>query len=101
MQIEDRGSPFCFDGRKSYINIRRPTNQELDLLEVFEMTSPDNYEPYMKNDRTISRVIKTKEQKLPGGLSIDEWQARLGLAPNDIIKKTFEATTQLAMNVEI
>ena len=101
MKIEDRKFPFCFDGRKTYINVRRPTNQELDLIEVFEMTSPDNFEPDMKNDRTISRVIKTKEQRLPGGLSIDEWQTRLGLAPKDIIKKTFEATPQLAMNVEI
>ena len=65
------------------------------------MTSPENFEPDMKNDRTISRLIKTKNQRLPGDLSIDEWQARLGLAPKDIIKKTFEATTQLAMNVEI
>ena len=32
---------------------------------------------------------------------MEQWQQILGLAPEDVIRKTFEATTQLGMNVEI
>ena len=29
-----------------------------------------------------------------------EWRRRLAFAPEDIVRKTFQATTQMAMNVE-
>jgi len=101
MKIEDRKFPLCFDGRKTFINIRRPTPHELDILEVFELTSPDAFEPDIKHEMTMSRVIKSKDQEYPGGLTIEQWQARLGLAPKEVIKRTLDATTQLAINVVV
>ena len=93
MKIWDREFPLCFDGRKKFINIRRPTPHELDILEVFELTSPDAFDPDIKHEIIISRVIKTKNQEYPGSLTIKQWQARLGLAPKDVVKRTLDGTT--------
>ena len=46
------------------------------------------------------RCSKRRYKDYPGGLSIEEWRKRLALAPDDVIRKTFEATTQLSMSVE-
>ena len=65
------------------------------------MMSPLPFEPKKgKNNVTSCRDIK-KYKQYPGGLTLQQWQDRLGLAPDDVIRKTFGATTQLAMNVEI
>ena len=73
MKIEDREFPLCFDGRQTFINIRRPTPHELDILEVFELTSPDAFETDIKHEMTMSLVIKSKGQEYPGGLTIKQW----------------------------
>ena len=101
MKIEDREIPLEYDGRKTYVKIRRPTEEELDTLEVLEMTSPDPYEPEGDVGNKIARNRKTKAKECPGGWNLEKWQDNLGLAPDDVIRKTFDATTQLAMNVEI
>jgi len=50
LTIEDRTLALAFDGRKMYINIRRPTRKELNLLEIFELTSPDPFEPNINDE---------------------------------------------------
>ena len=40
MNIEERNFDIQFDGHKMYINIRRPTDEDLQKLEIFELTSP-------------------------------------------------------------
>jgi len=99
--IEDKKIPLKFDGRKTYLEIRRPAPEELDMLEVFEMTSPTTFNPTKSNDIVTCRDRKKKYKQYPGGLTIQQWQDRLGLAPEDVIRKTFEATTQLVSNVEV
>ena len=42
-------------------------------------------------DKDSSKI--TGLQNYPGGLSIDEWRCRLALAPEDVIRKIFQATT--------
>ena len=101
MRIEDREFSLQFDGRKTFVNIRRPSQREMDLLEVFELTSPDHFDPKESNERHISRIMKEKYLDLPGGLSLEEWRSRLALAPADVVRKTIQATTQLAMSVEV
>ena len=43
----------------------------------------------------------TKKDRYPGGLSLETWQKRLAMAPFDVIRKTFEATTQMAPTIEV
>ena len=99
--VEDKEIPLKFDGRKTYLEIRRPSQHELDMLEVFEMTSPMPFEPTHDKSITSCRDKKKTYKQYPGGLTMEQWQDRLGLAPEDVIRKTFEATTQLVTNVEV
>ena len=69
---------------------------------MLEKTSPDPFDPESINegDSTTRRDEKKKYKQYPGGLTTEEWRKRLAMAPEDVIRKTFEATTQLAMSVE-
>ena len=103
MIVDEQKFPLRYDGRKMFLRIRRPSMQELKELEVFEITSPNEY----VNDgndgdmRDVNRRNSTRKYKeYPGGLTMDEWRKRLAMAPEDVIRKTFTATTQLSMSVE-
>ena len=105
MNIEERNFDLQFDGRKMYINIRRPTDDELRHLELFELTSPLGFSLLSKDMRTNVDLRRekftTKKDRYPGGLSLETWQKRLAMAPFDVIRKTFEATTQMAPTIEV
>ena len=101
IHVEDKVIPLKFDGRKVFLEIRRPSELEMESLEIIEMTSPIPFEPNEPESIMTCRDKKTKYRQYPGGLTMEQWQQRLGLAPEDVIRKTFEATTQLGMNVEI
>ena len=85
--------------------IHCPTDEEIDRLDVFEITSPQPYEfsdPQTENDLLLNRQDKKRKYKdYPGGLSLDKWRKRLALATEDVIRKTFKATTQLTMSLEV
>ena len=99
--IEEKEIPLIFDGLKMYIKIRRPTNEELQSLPSYELTSPSRFVPDSGNDHENVLTQRRKHvQKLPGNLPMEVWKKRLAYAPEDVIRKTFEATTQYAMNVE-
>ena len=102
MTVEDRDIPLTYDGRKMYLNIRKPSSEELERLDTFEVTSPTPFEPETEEDgeTSLRRDNKRKYKQYPGGLSMEEWRKRLALAPEDVVRKTFEATTQLSMSVE-
>ena len=102
--IEEKEIPLTFDGRKLFLNIRRPSYEELHDLESFEITSPAPFEPE-KNNKIANVTSRRKDmQKMykvyPGGLSMNQWRKRLAMAPEDVIRKTFESTTQMSMNIE-
>ena len=102
MIVDEKEIPLTFDGRKLYLKIRKPTPEEIDSLEIFEITSPDPYEPETQPDYSHfhRRDVKRKYREYPGGLTIEQWRKRLALAPEDVVRKTFQATTQLAMSIE-
>jgi len=101
--VSDKEIPLNYDGRKMFLSIRKPLPDELDSLEIMEMISPDTYIPEedRNDDSLIRRDSKRKYKEYPGGLSLQEWRKRLAMAPEDIIRKTFDATTQLALSVEV
>ena len=97
--LAEKEIPLEYDGRKLFLNIRRPSNEELELLPSYELTSPDDFIPddNIKNRRKSNQIL---QHKYPGSLTLDEWRDRLALAPEEVIRKTLEATTQMAMTVE-
>ena len=103
MVIEHKEIPIEFDGRKLYLKISRPSEQDIKDLESYELTSPEDFVPEpTSTDMTNRRRSTTKRDKqYPGGLTLDDWRRRLAMAPPDVIRKTFQATTQLGMNLEI
>ena len=100
MTIDEMDFPLQYDGRKLYLNIRKPSKAEIENLEIFEVTSPSPYEPSTEPESN-RRDQKIKHKQYPGGLTLLDWRKRLAMAPEDVIHKTFEATTQLAMSVEV
>ena len=99
--LAEKEIPLEFDGRKLFLNIRRPSNEELELLPSYELTSPNEFIPDASNDVTTRRTVNQNIQhQYPGKLTLEEWRNRLALAPEEVVKKTFEATTQMAMSVE-
>ena len=87
MNIGNKEIPLEYDGRKTFIGIRRPTEDELHDLESYELTSPHKFVP---DDETItSRRNTTRKEykKYPGGLTLLEWRQRLAMAPKDVVRK--------------
>ena len=104
--IEERDFGLQFDGRKMYIYIQQPTDADLQHLEIFELTSPLGFTPSSEDIMSTNIDLRrekftTKKNCYPGGLSLETWQKRLAMAPFDVIRKTFQATTQMAPNVEV
>ena len=104
MTIEEKDIPLLFDGRKMFVRIRKPTKIEIESLPSYELTAPDVFVPDTTSDHdniTSRRKNMRKPYKIyPGGYSLAEWRKRLALAPEDVVRKTFAATTQYATSVE-
>ena len=99
--IEDREVPLEFDGLKMFVRIRRPTDDDLSTLPMYELTSPLPFVPDNGEDHeNVVNPRRKKVQVLPGNLPMSIWQKRLAYAPEDVIRKTFAATTQYGMSVE-
>ena len=81
-----------------FLKIRRPSNEEMDDLEVFELTSPQEFIP-IHTENIQMRTKNKKYKQYIGGITMEAWRNRLALDPEDVIRNTFEATTQMAMNV--
>ena len=45
MIIEHKNIPIKFDGRKLYLDIAKPTEDDLRTLETYKLTSPDPFVP--------------------------------------------------------
>ena len=45
MIIKGKEIPLRFDGHKMYINIRALSEDEIDKLEIYELTSPEAFTP--------------------------------------------------------
>ena len=101
MIIEGKEIPLEFDGRNMYLNIARPTPEEVDTLDFYELTSPEQSDPTQEKPCEIRRKRQIADtSKLPGNFTMEHWRKCLALAPEDVIRKTFLATTQMATNVE-
>ena len=101
--IEDKEIPLQYDGRKLFLNIRKPTEDDMEELECVKMTSPLPFEPNNEELLTMRRKPMSKTNcniHLPERISMSEWLNRLALAREEVVRRTFDATTQMVTNVE-
>jgi hypothetical protein len=106
MKVNGEYFPFEYDNEKLYLPFCAPTLDELDLYACYEMTSP--YDAYimeqLKHNKTINP--KRKQQNSNATISIEdipmnEWRKRFAMLPEEIVKKSFNCTTQYYLNAEL
>ena len=94
IKIDDEVLPYLFDDEKLYWKISKPTQDDMDVLRWFELTPPN-----ILGETRIRR--QSKKALMPHGIPWEEWQRRLGMLPEDVVKRTvLDATTQLYMEIE-
>ena len=87
LQIGTETLPLHFDGWKCFFDIRKPTQEELKSLPVFEITSPLPYKP---QSSLSTRRLKDKIE-----VGVEEWRKRLGYPTFETTKATLAVTTQM------
>ena len=88
MTIEQEEFPIDFDGEKILFNIEKPTQEELDRYDCYELTSEAEMSKIWEQ-----RVRRKSEKTTHEGIPLAEWRKRLALALTDIVEKTLENTT--------
>ena len=71
--IDNDKLPLHFDGWKCYLRIGLPSAEEIQSLPIYEITSPNPYNP--QESHRLRRVSNNLE------VSVEEWRANLGF-PN-------------------
>ena len=89
--VDGEELPLDFDGEKLYYRIEKPTKHDLDELEIFEISMPK------VNDSIRTR--RNRKRLLPEDIPIEEWRKRLCMAPEDVVRKTLQNTTQFYLSV--
>ena len=91
MTVDDEEIPFEYDHEKLFLQMRKPTKQDIDTLESFELTAP----------YSEGLFPRRRKQKLrPEDIPIEEWRKRLGYAPEEVVRQTLANTTQYYLTVE-
>ena len=94
ISVEGERLQCKYDEEKCFYKITKPNKEEIETLPAYEITSPHFY-------NTSNTAHRTSKLVIPGSIPISEWRKFLALAPEDVIKKQFGATTQFYTNVEI
>jgi hypothetical protein len=96
MRIEGEFFQFDYDDEKLYIKIERPTWEDMDYYDVYELTSP-------RDDILLSSVTHRRQKRkiVHEDIPLAEWRRRLAMLPEELVQRTLACTTQYYMNVEI
>ena len=96
MESEGRAIPLLHDGSKYYLKIHEPTDKELDMYPIIELTCP-----LLWDSQSQLASLRRSKRKLNDYAKedIEEWSERLSQIPA-FIAKTLESTTQFVDNVE-
>jgi len=97
LETEGRGIAILHDGSKYYMKIHEPTDKELDMYPIIELTSQLPWD--MQSQLASLRRSKRKLNKYSKE-EIEAWSKKLVRKPAFIAKKTLEATTQFMDTVE-
>ena len=83
--------PLNYDGFKVYLQISKPSDDDMVRFPHVTLTSDSTYTP---QTRKYSRRVEPKK------LTLKDWQARLGYCTEEVTRKTLEGTTRLVPTVE-
>jgi hypothetical protein len=97
LETEGINIPLHYDGLKYFVKIREPSEKELEQLPAYELTSPMPWQP-QEQLATLRRGKRSLDEFTKEELM--SWSERLGHLPEDVVKKTLGATTQLVGSVE-
>ena len=89
MTIDETFIPLNFDGENVYLNNMLPTQEEIQSLECYKLTSPV----------PSNSVFRTRKKKTLLYIPISEWRRRLALSPDKVVMKTLVSTTQYYLMV--
>ena len=68
-------------------------------LELLECTLPLSFIPSTEGEKRLRRQSTVKEYKgYSVGLYFGKWGQKLALASEDVVRNTFEVTTQMVMH---
>ena len=93
ISIGDTHVPFDHDDEKLYIQIRKPTVDELELYNIIQLNSSL---PLQSITNNLHR--KKTTDSIDRGDRI-EWRKRLGMLPEEVIERTLNATTQFYLEI--
>ena len=77
MMVEETFLPFQYDDEKLFIKIEKPSAQDFDHFETFELTSPY---PDLCNE-----VQRSRKRHLPEDIPMSEWRKRLAMTPENVV----------------
>ena len=90
--VDGEAFKYRFDDEKLFWIISKPSQDEIDTLRWIELN-----QPVLLGDK----IRRKKHETLPSDIEWGEWQKRLAMLPEDVVKRTvLDATTQLYMHVE-
>ena len=76
MIMDDEEIPFEYDTEKLFLQTRKPTEEDLDTLQSFELTAP--HETKTRQKKQVTR---------PMDIPISEWRKQLGFVTKEVIEK--------------
>jgi hypothetical protein len=91
MRVEEELFPFCFDDEKLSFEIEHPTPEDMETYDWYKLDSP-----YL----CLNEVRWNKKKVVETDILIIEWRKRFAMQPEDVIRKTLQATTQYYMSTE-
>lgn len=97
MYMNDERFPMQYDGEKLYFSISKPTEKDIELYECYELSSP--IPPSIVKPR-IGHPRRERKATTWEDIPICEWRTRFANAPEHIVRKTLENTTQFYLNID-
>jgi hypothetical protein len=93
IEVDGYTIPLKHDGRKYFVNIRKPQKEDWDHCPIIELTSPEpwSYEGIIRRNKRNGEYTNNERK---------EWSYRLGQLNPEITKHTLSATMQLVQDVE-
>jgi hypothetical protein len=85
--------PLKHDGSKYFLSIREPTEEDWNICQIIELTSPEPWQ-------TLGIIRRTKLAKQISDSEVRVWSYRLGRLNMETTRRTLQATTQLVKSVE-
>ncbi len=92
VMLDDDELPLTYKHALTWLDISYPTEEDLDKYHIIEVTSDMPWDPNDAGKRPITPMTKKKPP------DIEELRPCLGWKPEQVVRKTVDATTQYASN---